>query len=410
MCGRLGTLFCGATAYCSRFLDYRRDSGAESMANEEHFKILRQNVVVWNAWRKKNPAVIPDLAEIALGYSDLCEADLRWADLRGAKLHRVKLHKADLAWVNLTNAFLTKVDLRLTSLHQADLRGADLLGAKLQGADLDQADLRGADLRGAKLTQAFLGQANLGGANLGGADLSKADLDEADLHGANLDGAKLQEANLSRANLTNANLHGADLSMVKLVRTNLSHATFTGVNLYGTAKDDWIVDDICCDYVYWDEAGNERTPPDRDFHLGEFEKLYKHLPTFTYYFEQGFTPLDPLIMEQVVQAINERHPRIELRLKNFEATGTPHATLTVLHQGSIEEAKQQLTHGYERRIAALEGKREQLIEVIMMLTNQPQYAINIKEFIMGNQIKKIAGRDFIDHTDSSVRPKCSTEE
>jgi len=53
---------------------------------------------------------------------------------------------------------------------------------------------------------------------------------------------------------------------------------------------------------------DERIPKDRDFRPGEFEELYKQLPTFEYYFEGGFTPLDPLIMNQVVTAINERHP------------------------------------------------------------------------------------------------------
>ena len=36
------------------------------MANEEHVALLRQGVEVWNAWRRENPDIRPDL----------CRADL----------------------------------------------------------------------------------------------------------------------------------------------------------------------------------------------------------------------------------------------------------------------------------------------------------------------------------------------
>ena len=46
------------------------------MANEEHIALLRQGVDAWNAWRRENPDVTPDLRK----------ADLRWANLQGASL------------------------------------------------------------------------------------------------------------------------------------------------------------------------------------------------------------------------------------------------------------------------------------------------------------------------------------
>jgi hypothetical protein len=119
--------------------------------------------------------------------------------------------------------------------------------------------------------------------------------------------------------------------------------------------------------VYWDSEGKNRTPKDRNFRPGEFEELYKSLPTFEYYFEQGFTPLDPLIMDRVVQAIKERRPEIELKLATFDARGQAHATFTVLHKDAVEAAKADVTAGYERRILALEAQKEQLMDVIHML-------------------------------------------
>jgi hypothetical protein len=38
------------------------------MANEKHLELLRQRVNVWNAWRKKEASVVPDLGEANLNY------------------------------------------------------------------------------------------------------------------------------------------------------------------------------------------------------------------------------------------------------------------------------------------------------------------------------------------------------
>src|SRR5215207_7820481 len=86
------------------------------MANEEHAALLKQGVDTWNAWRRENPNVFPDLDK----------ADLRRAFLGGA---------------DLSGAFLIEVDLR----------GANLAGAKLQAAILVGTDLTGADLTGARI-------------------------------------------------------------------------------------------------------------------------------------------------------------------------------------------------------------------------------------------------------------------
>jgi uncharacterized protein YjbI with pentapeptide repeats len=95
------------------------------VSNQEHVKRLKQGVQVWNAWRRDNPTVCPDLSLAHLSLADLIAANLSRADL---------------------------------SL--AHLSGAILDDANLYGADLRDADLSGAYLSGAKsLTQAQLGKA-----------------------------------------------------------------------------------------------------------------------------------------------------------------------------------------------------------------------------------------------------------
>jgi hypothetical protein len=155
------------------------------MANDEHVAILKKGVAAWNAWRSKNPDIVPDLQQ---------------ADLIGANL----------------------ID--------ADLSGASLGKANFSRADLHLAKLSGANLRGADL-----GEAHLIGANLRGANLGKANLCKADLSGANLGGATLIMANLIGANLSRANLSGANLGGASLVDTDLTDADLTGCRIYGVS-------------------------------------------------------------------------------------------------------------------------------------------------------------------------------
>jgi Pentapeptide repeats (8 copies) len=56
------------------------------MANVEHVALLKKSVAAWNAWRRNNPDMQPDL----------CGASLAWSLLIGADLRKAKLSKADL--------------------------------------------------------------------------------------------------------------------------------------------------------------------------------------------------------------------------------------------------------------------------------------------------------------------------
>jgi uncharacterized protein YjbI with pentapeptide repeats len=210
------------------------------MANEEHLELIRQGVDVWNAWRTKEPSVLPDLRGAHLNGANLNGANLNEADLRDAVLPRANLNGADLRKAHLGGAYLLGANLRGADLNGADLNGADLRkahlrGAYLRGANLRGADLNGADLNGADLNGAYLIAANLCGANLNGADLSGATLISADLSEANVNGADLSAANLSKANLRKANLSEASLTGAALVQTNLENAVLTGCRIYGVS-------------------------------------------------------------------------------------------------------------------------------------------------------------------------------
>lgn len=149
------------------------------MADPEHLAILGQGVEAWNAWRKENRKLKPDLFEADLRGADLRGAQLREADLRRSNLARVDLSRtrshptcllyADLRGTDLSGARLVKTDLRRVFLGQGKLRGADLQGANLRWASLQRTDLTGANLQRAVLYWSLLEQTKLDGADMTGA-------------------------------------------------------------------------------------------------------------------------------------------------------------------------------------------------------------------------------------------------
>jgi len=141
------------------------------MADEEHLRILKQGVEVWNQWRERNTDVQPDLSEARLTGANLTRGNFVRADLSDADLSETSLIEAKLIDANLGGAYLIAANLSA-----ANLSGADLTAANLMRADLTMANLTGADLTAAGLIGTDLRGADLRGANLNGADIVEADL------------------------------------------------------------------------------------------------------------------------------------------------------------------------------------------------------------------------------------------
>ena len=132
------------------------------MASEEHLKLIKQGVDIWNAWREKNPEINPDLSQ-----ADLRGVKLQKIDLGNGNLKECKLQFSNLTGANLEGANLTQAKLQETCLQSARMKNCNLSGAGMLEANLQYTDLENANLEGAHFNEdTLLNQTNLKGANL----------------------------------------------------------------------------------------------------------------------------------------------------------------------------------------------------------------------------------------------------
>lgn len=298
------------------------------MANHKHVEILSKGVTAWNLWREQDSAIKPNLSGANLFQANLAHANLRQTDLRKTDLRKAKLNDANCFKADLRNA-----NLRGASAISSDLRGANMSGAHLITTDLSRTDLKGADMRGIRLD---------------GSDLHDANLEDTNLSAANLSKTRLLSANLRYANLRGSNLEDAVLVVANLGRADLSLANLTGANLYGSERQDWKIDGIKCEYAFWDGPGNHRSPADRDYKPGEFEHLYRRSPTLEYPFDDGFAPVQAIMMDRVVKIINKSTPEMELYLDSFILRGMPRAVFSVLHPEDCPKALSLIHTHYQK--------------------------------------------------------------
>jgi hypothetical protein len=124
-------------------------------------------------------------------------------------------------------------------------------------------------------------------ADLVGCYFQNSSIEEGCFEGSVLDVSSFSNTNASlcvflgcsvcRTDFTNANL-----TLSVLIQTDFSGALLTGVKLYGAARTDWCIEGVECQYVFWDQEGKERFPPDNDFEEGEFSTQYRPYTMFSY--------------------------------------------------------------------------------------------------------------------------------
>jgi uncharacterized protein YjbI with pentapeptide repeats len=232
-----------------------------------------------------------NLSKAYLSASNLMRADLVEANLTGATFFRTYLDKANLTGANLIGAHLV----------DCDFNGTNLVGAVLSGANLTGADLSGANLTGAYLVEA----------SLAGADLRKADLTGADLSGANLFGAKFLDAKLGNSNLKNTNINNVNFN-----NADLSYAQITGAIIWGLSTTGWKIERIKAEYVYFTRDVKNKEKYKRTLKEGQFEALFKSLPTIELIFEGGLSLPELWTLNAIIEDIKKQNPEFGLKLTN----------------------------------------------------------------------------------------------
>ncbi|MGR0482952.1 MAG: pentapeptide repeat-containing protein [Candidatus Electronema sp. V4] len=408
-----------------------RPYGVGKMANRKQLAMLEQGVVAWNRWREEHPNVKIDLRGAKLDGKDLSGANFRFANISSASFQKSILigtdfsisiattertiagkisHTCSLCLSGiyfLVHKYLSSIATIITIVYiviylsnyplfivlllalimfwyfvinynlestiniskRLRYNGTDFKHSNLTNAIFDDAYINNSIFDDAMIRNtSFVNTKGLSCISCKNTILDTSDVKKL-LFSRNGQQLNLKGIDLYGAYLFKACLQHVDLRETRLICTNLREADITGAKLWGSARENWIIDSIRCEYVYWDEAGTERTPPDRDFRPGEFEELYKQLHTFEYIFEQGFTPLDPLIMERVVQAVNERHKEFSLELVNFDKRGQPHATFTVCRLDYVDAARKSVTEIYEKTIEYLMQENEEKNRLIERQNN-----------------------------------------
>jgi hypothetical protein len=114
-------------------------TGGTAMANEEHLKILKQGVEVWNRWRADNPEVKPEISRTNLSAGNLQEINLSDADLGHTVLYGCKLIGANLSRARLGFANFMQADLSHANLYNAFLWYTSFIDSNLRGTIFEQA-------------------------------------------------------------------------------------------------------------------------------------------------------------------------------------------------------------------------------------------------------------------------------
>lgn len=264
------------------------------------------------------------------------------------------LEGANLSGIDLSEADLSGTNLKVADLFRANLTKSNLSGSNLYKADLHKAVLHKTNLSFAYLSSADMGKANLGDADIRGTDLSDVILSEADLNNANISGGDLSDANLKRADLSAAVLKNANFASTDLEGATLNNADISGANIYHIKTPGWKIENVKCTHVYcydpfkyeW-ETETDREESRREFGEGEFEAIYKSMPTIELWFRDQFSCTDELRLMDIQDRLQREVPDAHISLKKKEWVGKDMViTLTVEEEDKAKETAEAVDRLY----------------------------------------------------------------
>jgi uncharacterized protein YjbI with pentapeptide repeats len=194
------------------------------MANQDHLKILKQGVEVWNRWRMEDFYLTPDLSDTDLKesmvahwwYANLSGANLSGANLSGMDIRRADLHEANLSRANLSRSTVSHSNLSRANLGGANLNTLELVNTNLSGTDLRNTDFTGAEIgwtiftnNDLSATRGLEAVEHVGPSSIGVDTFSKSggQVPAAFLRGCGLSDWQIEDAKLYNPNLSNEEIN-----------------------------------------------------------------------------------------------------------------------------------------------------------------------------------------------------------
>jgi uncharacterized protein YjbI with pentapeptide repeats/class 3 adenylate cyclase len=381
---------------------------------EEAVAIIARGAKVWNAWRKRNPGVYPNLDGIELldmnlegidfsGVS-LCHAVINRCNLRSSSLVSARLHEANLRDNNFKSARMIASELNDADLSGCVLNDANILTASVRGARFDDVDFKGHDLqaldlrdvsfRDADLSNQYLARSDLSGAILDGCQLTNSDLSYVKLHSASLinidlsttqlKGAIFSQADLSKSNFSkntledvnfeSAKLQDCDFRQAKIKRSNFRKADITGCFFGEVDTVDWTLSDAKCSFAYWDKQGKQKTY----YGKHDFERIYSDTLTLKLLYPFRLSVSEISTLPIFIEHLQASQWGTSIRLKSIkDNAGGSLVTLSIdeISAYNPSELKESLQREADSILMAQIAMRQD----IMMQSELKEEVANIKE-------------------------------
>jgi hypothetical protein len=186
---------------------------------DEHLKILKQGVPVWNRFMQDHGYKV----EAAFDRADLAGMDLSQAVMNGGHFWGADLRGADLSDGTFQRATFNDALLTEARAQKTRFIDSNFVRATFERADLERAHFGRANLSETNFSKAVMTKVNLGGSFLSSAIL----------HDAKLDGADMSDCMCNGSELQNTDLTYADLRYARFVNSNFRGANLSGSAVYG---------------------------------------------------------------------------------------------------------------------------------------------------------------------------------
>lgn len=240
--------------------------------------------------------------------------------------------------------------------------------SRFDTVDFSNCEMNACNFEGCVATQSDFSNSNLSNSRARASEFICCSFNQASMlkcffFGAGFDKSFLQEANFINSYLYTCHARKADFTNALMCNcmlngTNFSDSILTGVNLFGSAHTNWCIDEVECQYVFWDRKGKERFPPDHDFEKGEFCIQHRPYTGFSYTFKDGITPLDLILATHIVDQINAADIGYTIKIDNASIRGLNPTLNFVMESGDEKrnDAKEVFNAEYEHRVVLLEEK------------------------------------------------------